>query len=106
MKKNFFLLVAGLLLAALPLTPAFAKTTIKVANAGPDTPDNRTVKALKIFKYLVEKGTEGQVEVQVFHARKLGDEREALEGIRMGTIQMGTLSSGPVPWIFKYGHAL
>ncbi len=98
MKRTLALLLAAILLAA---TPAFAKTTIKIANAGPDTPDNRTVKALKIFKHLVEKGTQGQVEVQVFHARKLGDEREALEGIRMGTIQMGTLSSGPVPGFLK-----
>ncbi len=97
MKKTISLLVAGLLMAVMPFTTAVAKTTIKVANAGPDSPDNRTVKALKIFKHLVETGTQGEVEVQVFHARKLGDEREALEGIRMGTIQMGTLSSGPVP---------
>lgn len=97
MKKILALLVAAILMAGLPLTTAIAKTIIKVANAGPETPDNRTVKALAIFKHLVEKDTQGQVEVQVFHARKLGDEREALEGIRMGTIQMGTLSSGPVP---------
>ena len=97
MKKSVLVWMAIGLLAVFPLTQASAKTTIKVANAGPDNPDNRTVKALKIFEYQVEKGTHGQVDVQVFHARKLGDEREALEGIRMGTIQMGTLSSGPVP---------
>lgn len=98
MKKSVLLWMAVVAFAAaLPLSQALAKTTIKVANAGPDNPDNRTVKALKIFEYQVEKGTNGAVDVQVFHARKLGDEREALEGIRMGTIQMGTLSSGPVP---------
>lgn len=96
MKKIFVMAVAAVFMA-MPLTPAFAKTVIKLANAGPDTPDNRTVKAVKIFKYLVEKGTNGEIEVQAFHARKLGDEREALEGMRMGTVQMGTLSSGPVP---------
>jgi C4-dicarboxylate-binding protein DctP len=95
MKKVVVVLAAALLLT-LPVS-ALAKTVIKLANAGPDAPDNRTVKAVKVFQYLVEKGTKGEVEVQAFHARKLGDEREALEGIRMGTIQMGTLSSGPVP---------
>jgi C4-dicarboxylate-binding protein DctP len=96
MKKSVLLCMAIVFLAVLS-SPASAKIVLKVANAGPENPDNRTVKALKIFEYQVEKGTDGAVDVQVFHARKLGDEREALEGIRMGTVQMGTLSSGPVP---------
>lgn len=96
MKKLTVLIISALMMV-LPLNAAFGKTVIKLANAGPDAPDNRTVKAVKIFKHLVETGTNGEVEVQTFHARKLGDEREALEGLRMGTIQMGTLSSGPVP---------
>ena len=91
------LVVAAVLTVVLPFSAVSAKTVIKVANAGPDNPDNRTVKALKIFEYLVEKQSNGEIDVQAFHARKLGDEREALEGLRMGTIQMGTLSSGPVP---------
>lgn len=99
MKKRLMLLLACIFLIV-PLNAAIAKTVIKLANAGPDSPDNRTVKAVAIFKDMVEKGTNGEVEVQAFHARKLGDEREALEGIRMGVIQMGTLSSGPVPGFF------
>ncbi len=97
MKRMIHLVLVACLLGFAPATQTFAKTVIKLGNAGPDTPDNRTVKAVKIFKALVEKGTNGEVVVQAFHARKLGDERETLEGIRMGTIQMGTLSSGPVP---------
>lgn len=79
---------------------ASAKVVIKVANAGPANEDNRTVKAVEIFKSMVEKGTNGEVEVQAFHASALGNEREALEGIKMGSIQMGTLSGGPVPGFF------
>ena len=97
MKKHVLLSMIALIFILVPMSQGSAKTVIKVANAGPDNPDNRTVKALKIFESLVEKETGGEIDVQVFHARKLGDEREALEGIRMGTIQMGTLSSGPVP---------
>ena len=78
----------------------WAKIVIKVANAGPDVPDNRTVKAVDIFKYIVESKTKGEIEVKAFHASKLGNEREALEGVRMGTIEMATLSSGPVPGFF------
>jgi C4-dicarboxylate-binding protein DctP len=86
-----------LLLAA----SASAKVVIKLANAGPANPDNRTVKAVEIFKAMVEKGTKGEVEVQPYHASALGNEREALEGVKMGTIQMGTLSSGPVAGFFQ-----
>ncbi|MBD3306539.1 C4-dicarboxylate ABC transporter substrate-binding protein, partial [candidate division KSB3 bacterium] len=79
---------------------ASAQVIIKVANAGPANPDNRTVKAVEIFKALVEEGTNGEVEVQAYHASSLGNEREALEGVKLGTIEMGTLSSGPVPGFF------
>lgn len=79
---------------------ASAKVVIKVANAGPANEDNRTVKAVNVFKAAVEKGTNGEVEVQAFHASALGNEREALESVKMGTIQMGTLSGGPVPGFF------
>jgi C4-dicarboxylate-binding protein DctP len=98
-KKYLFLFMAVIALFA--VQPAGAQTVIKLANAGPDEPDNRTVKAVAIFEHIVETKTQGAVEVQAYHASKLGDEREALEGIRMGTIQMGTLTSGPVPGFFK-----
>jgi len=73
---------------------------IKVANAGPNVPDNRTVIALDMFKRMVESQTRGAIEVRAYHASSLGNEREALEGIKIGTIEMGTLSAGPVPGFF------
>jgi tripartite ATP-independent transporter DctP family solute receptor len=99
MKKCVALLLALALVISLGAV-ASAKVVIKLANSGPDRPDNRTVKAVAIFKHLVETGTKGEVEVKAYHASKLGNEREALEGVKMGTIQMGTLSSGPVPGFF------
>lgn len=98
--KKVVQLFSVLLLVALMCGVASAKVVIKLANAGPANEDNRTVKAADVFKAMVEKGTNGEVEVQVFHASALGNEREALEGIQMGTIQMGTLSGGPVPGFF------
>ncbi|MFH1060065.1 MAG: DctP family TRAP transporter solute-binding subunit [Pseudomonadota bacterium] len=100
MKKSA-LIVLVVMLALLLATSAWAKTVIKLANAGPNNPDNRTVKAVEIFKAMVEAGTKGEIEVRAYHASSLGSEREALEGIRMGTVQMGTLASGPVPGFFK-----
>jgi len=77
-----------------------AKYTIKVANAGPNNPDNRTVMAVDMFKRMVESQTKGDIEVRAYHASSLGNEREALEGVKIGTIEMATLSSGPVPGFF------
>lgn len=82
------------------LSWAAAKYTIKVANAGPNNPDNRTVMAVDMFKRMVESQTKGDIEVRAYHASSLGNEREALEGVKIGTIEMATLSSGPVPGFF------
>ncbi len=99
MKK--LVIIAFALLLAVSLSPtAWAKVVIKVANSGPANEDNRTVKAIKIFENMVETGTNGEVDVQAFHASALGSEREALEGVKLGTIEMATLSSGPVPGFF------
>jgi tripartite ATP-independent transporter DctP family solute receptor len=98
--KKFAAWLGVLFLVLLMCGSASAKIVIKVANAGPANPDNRTVKAIEIFKALVEKGTNGEIEVQAYHASALGNEREALEGVKLGTIEMATLSSGPVPGFF------
>jgi C4-dicarboxylate-binding protein DctP len=99
--KKVIALAATFALLCVSASDSCAKVVIKLANAGPANPDNRTVKAVEIFKAMVEKGTKGNVEVQAYHASALGNEREALEGVKMGTIQMGTLSSGPVAGFFQ-----
>lgn len=99
MKKILFLGVLCTLSVLLSMS-AFAKTTLKVANSGPENADNRTVRAGDIFSHVTREASNGELELVFYHASKLGAEREALEGIQMGTIQMGTLTSGPVPGFF------
>ena len=97
------IVVCAVALAVFAGHPAWAqakKVVIKVANAGPNVPDNRTVMAVEMFKRVVEGQTQGAIEVRAYHASSLGNEREALEGIKIGTIEMGTLSSGAVPGFF------
>ena len=100
MKKLLVVFVAILAISLMVAGPVAAKVVIKLANAGPDNPDNRSVKAVAIFKANVEKRSNGEIEVQPYHARKLGDEREMMEGVRMGTIEMIFVSSGPIPGFF------
>lgn len=50
--------------------------------------DSPLDKAAQLFKELVESDTKGRVEVKVFPAGQLGDAKQNLEGIKLGTIQM------------------
>ncbi len=99
MKKTLAALLSAAVLLAGAAT-ADAKITLKVANSGPDTPENRTVCAADVYTDMVKKATNGEVELVFYHASKLGGEAEALEGIQMGTIDMGTLTSGPASNFF------
>lgn len=67
--------------------------TIKIGHVGSDTQHYTT--AAKHFKELVEERSEGRIEVEIYPSSQLGDEREIYEGMQMGTVEMGILSSGP-----------
>jgi len=58
----------------------------------PDNPYHAT--ALK-FKELVEGGTNGRIKFQIFPQRQLGDDREMLEGVQAGLIEMQLATLGP-----------
>lgn len=51
--------------------------------------------ALK-FKEQVEAETNGEITVTIYPNAKLGDERNLLESLKMGTVDMGIITGGPV----------
>ena len=75
--------------------------TIKIAHSDPVDPCKvqKHAQALAI-KSMVESETGGRVKVEVYGAGALGGEREYLEGVNIGTIQMG-VASGPMAGFFK-----
>lgn len=114
MKKSVFITIIGLLVIALTLTgcgggeqkdqtkgtsSADGAIEIKCASVGSDT-HPYTIMA-ETFKEIVEKKTDGKITVSVFPNAQLGSEREAAEGVRMGTIQMTTVTAdGTLPaWV-------
>lgn len=101
MKKISGFLYAIALTGLLAGSAFAADFTLKLANAGPADPEDRTVVAVEIFKNHVETKTGGSVKVEVFHASQLGNEKEILEGLALGTIELGTITTGPVPTLFK-----
>jgi tripartite ATP-independent transporter DctP family solute receptor len=53
-------------------------------------------KAALKFEELVEARTNGEVTVTIYPNAKLGDERNLLESLKMGTVDMGIITGGPV----------
>jgi tripartite ATP-independent transporter DctP family solute receptor len=48
------------------------------------------------FKELVEERTGGKVSIELYPNAQLGDERTLLEGMQIGTVDMGIITNGPV----------
>jgi tripartite ATP-independent transporter DctP family solute receptor len=74
--------------------------------------------AIDTFAREVDKRTGGRYKIQNFYAGALGAERESIEGIQLGTLDLTMTSTGPVPnfvpevaildipFLFRdYGHA-
>jgi tripartite ATP-independent transporter DctP family solute receptor len=48
------------------------------------------------FKELVEEKTDGRIEIEVFHNGQLGAERDLIEGVQLGTVDMAIANQGPM----------
>jgi tripartite ATP-independent transporter DctP family solute receptor len=47
------------------------------------------------FKELIEQASNGNINVQIFHSKSIGNETEILQQIQMNTVQMGIIAGGP-----------
>jgi len=91
MLRRFALAAA---LAAGFATAAAAQTVIK-AGHGAQT-GHPTHLALERFAELVKEKTAGEVTVEVYPDRQLGEEREMVEGLQFGSVDMAVVSTGPL----------
>jgi len=97
MKKIFVLISIVILLAgSLSLVGAAADKSrvIKLAHVVNEK-DAFHISALK-FKEIVEEKTVGRIKIEIHPNAELGDERTLLEGMQMGTIDMGVITNGPI----------
>lgn len=53
------------------------------------------------FETCVEGKTSGGIDVQVYPASQLGDGSQVIEGLQLGTIQMGVVHDGPISAVYK-----
>ncbi|MFD1020189.1 TRAP transporter substrate-binding protein DctP [Thalassobacillus hwangdonensis] len=68
--------------------------TIKVGHIAPD--EHSYTKGLKQFADAVEKETDGQVTFEIFGGGQLGGEREVVEQVQLGTLDMTLVTAGPL----------
>ena len=86
--------LAVLTAAVLPL-PAAAQTTMKI-NISVAQNSHYGV-AIDTFAREVDARTNGRYKIQTFYAGALGAERESVEGVQLGTLDLTLTSTGPLP---------
>lgn len=90
--------LTGLALAAIGIVAAgaaAAQTTFKMNISVPQ--NSHYGVAVDLFAEEIEKRTEGRYKIQNFYASALGNEREAIEAVQLGTLDLVLTSTGPVP---------
>ena len=87
-KLRFVILIA--FVAVILAMPAFAGTALKYATI--HEPNHPVGYTAEFFASRVKELTNGEVTVQVYHSRQLGDARDNVENVRNGSIAVTTLS--------------
>ncbi|MDR2049254.1 MAG: TRAP transporter substrate-binding protein [Treponema sp.] len=71
---------------------AAAPIIMKAACTNP--PDSYQTNALRDISNIVKEKTTGAIDIQVFPASQLGEQRDYLEGLRMGTLEIALVGTG------------
>lgn len=79
-----------------PIENQVEKYTLKFYWTTADSENDPYAIGAHEFKDLVEEKTQGRVTVQLFPNSQLGGERDAIEGISLGTIDMGIITNAPI----------
>lgn len=92
--KRAFSLLAVVCAFGLVAEQASAQTVIRAAFG--TVPGHPSFIGLERFKEIVEEKTDGSIVVELFPDRQLGEERETVEGLQLGTVDMTVVSTGPL----------
>ena len=92
-KRSFALALLVVFTVVLIASAASAAVVLKLSNVLPD--GNPTTQSLVFFAEKVKEKTGGAVEVRLFNNSALGGQREALESMQAGTLEMCITSAGP-----------
>ena len=90
--RRAFALSVGSMVAAGPAL-AQQKTILKLGWPSTDGPQDPYAVGARSFKMVIEKATNGGIEVELFPNRQLGDEKPLVEGMRLGTVDAGIITN-------------
>jgi len=93
-KKLLSVIVFSLFIALIVVPATYAKTTLKLGTS--TQPTHIYNQAADYFAKIVAEKTGGEIEVQVFPAAQLGSERDMVEGLQLGSLEMTLTSTGPM----------
>lgn len=84
-----------------PTQPAATTSTEKIILKAGDVIDPNHPYSLGIVKFgeILKEKTNGRIEVQLFHSGQLGNERDLIEGVQMGSVEICAISSAPAAGI-------
>ncbi len=85
---------AALLVLALPANIRAAEFDLVEAHT--TTAEHPYTLGIVRFAQLVRERSHGRIAIQIHHSRELGDERQVVEGLQLGTIQLTVTSTGPL----------
>ena len=88
-------LMLGLSLAVGIVATASAQITMR--NSISVGQNSHQGEAIDTLAKEVERRTNGRIKIQNFYSGALGAERESIESVQLGTQELATTSTGPVP---------
>jgi len=94
MKKRLIMVLALAMVAVFMGTAVQAKMVFRVNHTL--DPTSHYHKGLTYLHELLQKKTNGEIGLDLYHSSQLGSERDAIEGVSMGTLEMTLTSSAPL----------
>ena len=93
MRFSIMILVGVILAVPLFARGAAETDTFSIQMATPSMPEDSNVKAFFVFKEIVERESDGRIQVEVMHSGQLGGQRDYIEGLQLGSIQMAEVNT-------------
>jgi tripartite ATP-independent transporter DctP family solute receptor len=90
------LAIAGAACLSQPALAQGKAATLRIGWTSTDSPQDPYGIGANLFKQKVEALAPGKIQVSLFPNRQIGDEKELLEGMRFGTVDMGVITNAVV----------
>jgi tripartite ATP-independent transporter DctP family solute receptor len=84
--------VVGVLIFGLSCRGSGEKIYIIKASLS-QNPQEPQIRAVELFKQIIEEKSAGKIKVEIYPNNQLGNQRDVVEGIQLGTIQMSNVAS-------------